>query len=250
VSFITGRTIAVRVPAGGGSPNLWRDPFNLGVGVQTMYCTDCHGSNTPTGTAVPVGGDLGNAWGPHGSNNDFLLKGPWTSETGNTGTENNLCFKCHEYAQYGDINTVATLPSGFKPIATQPVGCLAGIGFGGLARAQANLHLGHRQATGNFRCTYCHIAVPHGWKNKNFLANLNDVGLEVGLAPGTQVRNNTQARYYQGPYYNGSVLKVQTFRQSGQWTEFSCGSAGAPGNGITGMSWMNGFGGETCSNLP
>jgi hypothetical protein len=30
----------------------------------------------------------------------------------------------------------------------------------------------------------------------------------------------------------------------------SCGSAGPPGNGLTGINWMNGFASETCNNIP
>ena len=112
----------------------------------------------------------------------------------------------------------------------------------------------------NFRCNYCHIAIPHGWKNKNFLVNLNDVGPEIGLpAGGKQVRNKTNARYFRGPYYNGSVLKVVSFRQSGQWLHSACGSAGTPGNDWVGgnnndgnIPWMTfqGAGSEACNLLP
>lgn len=242
----TGRTIDVRRV---DSPNIWREPFNAGVGIQTMYCTDCHGSTTAPGTVVPDGGEQGNVWGPHGSNSDFLLKGPWDDQTGEN-KQDHLCFKCHNYDYYGKkfplgvIGDNQTLKSGF---ARNPNDAS---GFGCLNVQRVNLHTGHAQVVQNFRCTYCHIAVPHGWKNKNFLVNLNDVGLEAGLPPGTQMRNNTTARFYNGPYYNGSVLKVVNFRRSGEWTPQNCGSAGMPGNGARGISWMNGSGGETCSNLP
>jgi hypothetical protein len=93
------------------------------------------------------------------------------------------------------------------------------------------------------------VAVPHGWKNKAFLVNLNDVGPEGGLPPGTQVRNNTTAGYTNGPYYLNAMLKIRTFRPSGQWTETSCGSAGAPGNGQSGRDWMRDSS-ENCQNPP
>jgi len=246
----TGRTPAVR----GADANNWLEPFNLGVGIQTMYCTDCHGSATAPGSAIPNGGEQGSPWGPHGSNNDFLLKGPWSDQThgdvlfgfggASPGTTDALCFKCHDYNSYGKAVFGAFRPGGISGFrrATNVFGCA---GFQG-----ENLHSGHLQVVQNFRCTYCHISVPHGWKNKNFLVNLNDVGLEVGLAPGTQVRNNTSLRYYNGPYYNGSVLKVRNFARSGNWVPTNCGSAGPPGNGLAGINWMQGFGGETCSNLP
>jgi hypothetical protein len=106
------------------------------------------------------------------------------------------------------------------------------------------------------RCTYCHVSVPHGWKNKVFLANLNDVGREAGLPSGTQLRNGPVApasaapgRVYKFPYYNGAVLKVKNFARSGEWLATNCGSAGPPGNGIVGVSWMQ-TSGEACVNPP
>ncbi len=33
-----------------------------------------------------------------------------------------------------------------------------------------------------YRCTMCHTGTAHGWKNKDFLVNLNDVGPEVNKA--------------------------------------------------------------------
>lgn len=246
-----------------GSANLWRTPFNQpgGLGVQTMYCTDCHGSNTITAdptnpnttqdSLTPVGGVNGAVWGPHGSTNDFLLKGTWSASTGEQTAADGLCFKCHNYAYYGkkfppgSIAGSATLQSGF---ARNPS---AGVGAGCLNVQLINLHTGHAQIVNDFRCTFCHIAVPHGWKNKNFLANLNDIGPEGGfITAGNQVRNNITARYNNGPYYNGSVLKVRLFSKSGEWLDTNCGSAGPPGNGLKGRAWMIAGSTETCMNLP
>lgn len=248
----TGRTPAVR----GADGNAWRPPFNTAVGTQTMYCTDCHGSRTPGNTVVPLGGEHGYAWGPHGSDENFLLKGNWNDQTGeattNFGdeadTSNHLCFRCHDPKNYarGVLEPNAeVVRSGFRR-QIGGGGCLQFLG--------TNLHVGHAQVVNNFRCTYCHIAVPHGWKNKVFLANLNDVGLEAELPPGTQVRyqgfpQSGTGRYYQGPYYLGSVLKVRSFARSGEWLDVNCGSAGAPGNAIVGVNWMNNSG-EACVNLP
>lgn len=258
----TGRTEDVR---GIASPNIWRSPFNLGVGVQTMYCTDCHGNNTEPGTSAPTGGVDGNVWGPHGSENVFLLKGPWSDKTGSTdpangdgSREGDLCFKCHDYSQYGEVtaagggNAPNALDSGFKrlPIGS-PGSCIGSI-------VEKNAHVAHGWYLGTqpghqpMRCTYCHIAVPHGWKNKVFLANLNDVGPEGGQPHGTQVRNKVENRYYKYPYYNGAVLKVKSFARSGEWLDTNCGSVGFPGNGIVGSNWMRGSGGnsEACINPP
>ncbi|MCC6206735.1 MAG: hypothetical protein IT488_01075, partial [Gammaproteobacteria bacterium] len=248
----TGRTPAVRNASG----DDWRSPFNAAVGTQTMYCTDCHGSRTDGNTIVPVNGENGYPWGPHGSNENFLLKGGWDDQTGENTTNfaneadpnNDLCFRCHDPKQYARTAISPdpqVLPSGFRR-QVGGGGCLQFMGL--------NLHVGHASVVNNFRCTYCHVAIPHGWKNKVFLANLNDVGLEAALPAGTQVRYSGFApsgtgRYYQGPYYNGAALKVRKFARSGEWLDVNCGSAGAPGNGIAGVQWMNNSG-EACVNMP
>jgi hypothetical protein len=195
-----------------------------------MYCSDCHGSETATGTVVPTGGENGRTWGPHGSSRDFILKGPWDSSTGGGGTQSHLCFKCHSYTRYATRDGEG-IPSG----------------FGG--ERDSNLHAYHADKIGRLRCTWCHVAVPHGWKNKAFLVNLNDVGAEAGLPAGTQVRNNTTAAYTAAPYYLNALLKVRTFATSGNWQQNNCGSAGAPGNGESGRDWMRDSN-ENCENPP
>jgi predicted CXXCH cytochrome family protein len=226
----TGRTPAIRR----ASANNWLAPFNgaAAIGNQTMYCSDCHGSDTAPGTVIPAGGENGKPWGPHGSTNNFILKGNWSATTG-TGAPNDLCFKCHDYQTYAT--------GAFKD------GGAHQSGFGG--PESGNLHGFHADKIGRMRCTWCHVAVPHGWKNKAFLVNLNDVGPEAGLPAGTQVRNNTTAPFNQEPYYLNSVLKVRTFATSGTWRDTNCGSAGPPGNGIAGKDWMEDSN-ENCKNAP
>lgn len=227
----TGRTTGIR----NADRNNWLAPFNGAgnIGSQTMYCSDCHGSDTANGTIEPRGGEDGAPWGPHGSNNDFILKGQWSTQTGN-GQRDDLCFKCHSYTRYATEDGEG-IPSG----------------FGG--DRDENLHGWHADKIlgdgGAWRCSFCHVAIPHGWKNKAFLVNLNDVGPEVGEAPGTQVRNNTMQPYTNGPYYIGAVLKVRNFASSGNWVEDDCGSAGAPGNGEIGRDWMRDSN-EACGELP
>ncbi len=200
----TGRTAAVRSlnAARAFGPAMFNQPWQNGIGTQTMYCTDCHGNNTPgytagspgVGGSIPTDGDTGQPWGPHGSGNNFILKGPWDRCTGfaaadfggacmlgwdndtNTpditlgtgrevaatvgaGAESDLCFKCHNLAAYA--GTSATFTSGFANPSDTVL----------------NVHgVGQHSA---FRCGWCHAAVPHGWKNKSLLINLNDVGPEV-----------------------------------------------------------------------
>ena len=214
----TGRTHALRTTG----TTAWRAPWNAtaDMGAQTMYCSDCHGSNTAATDVVPIGGENGAPWGPHGSTNNFLLKGVWTPTT-STGTTNALCLKCHS----------PTSSSAFS---------------GG---GRGNLHAYHLDKIGRIQCMWCHTAVPHGWKNRSFLVNLNDVGAEGGLPPGTQVRNGTRAGYYNPPYYQNALLKIRTFGTSGSWGETNCGSAGAPGNGQSGRDWMRDSS-ESCTNPP
>ncbi|NOX75550.1 MAG: hypothetical protein GXP17_02830, partial [Gammaproteobacteria bacterium] len=255
----TGREPFVR----NADANNWISPFNNAVGTQTMYCSDCHGSDTAPGTADPdPGQENGPVWGPHGSTNNFLLKGPWSADrVGGTGETayaggptysggplsaqvdpvlDHLCFKCHDFNQYANPFPPVVQPSGFG--GNGPcLGC-------GLGNDSSNYHTFHALQVSNFRCNFCHVAVPHGWKNKAFLVNLNDVGSEAGFpGPGNQVRNGTldspvsqRAGYTQGPYYNRAVLKIASFARSGEWQDSNCGSAGSPGNGLTGIPWMMG----------
>lgn len=223
----TGRTGVIR----GNGTNIsarWRLPWSNSVGSQSMYCSDCHGTDTGATTVVPNGGEDGNPWGPHGSGNNFILKGTWNSLTGTGQQATGLCFKCHDYASYATDSGNRT-------------------GFYNSGRG--DLHSYHANKIGRMRCNWCHVAVPHGWKNKAFLVNLNDVGPEAGLAPGTQVRNNTTGAYNNGPYYLNAVLKIRSFARSGQWAETNCGSAGAPGNGQSGRDWMRDSN-ENCQNAP
>ncbi|HEU5176133.1 MAG TPA: hypothetical protein VFU24_01640, partial [Burkholderiales bacterium] len=223
----TGRTPALR---GGLPATNWRLPWRNAVGTQTMYCSDCHGSNVGSQTSVvPDGGENGSSWGPHGSSNNFLLKGQWNNATGTGQQATGLCFKCHDYAVYATRSDTRT-------------------GFW-LSDRNEDGHSFHADKIGRMGCNWCHTAVPHGWKNKALLVNLNDVGPEGGLAAGTQVRNNTTAAYNNGPYYLNAVLKIRNFRPSGQWTAASCGSAGAPGNGQSGRDWMRDSN-ENCQNPP
>jgi hypothetical protein len=221
----TGRTPGLRAAAA----NLWLAPFNSAIGTQTMYCSDCHGSATAAGTVVPTGGEDGNPWGPHGSTNDFILKGVWDNETG-TGRQNDLCFKCHAYNLYTDPNQ-RDLQSGFFNDPND--------------RDRGNLHAFHVDRIGRTECTWCHVAVPHGWKNRSLLVNLNDVGPEAGLAPGSEVPIASAGQAYtQEPYYLEAKLKIINFAPPGLWAESDCGSAS--GNPDVGGNWMK----DVCDNPP
>lgn len=210
----TGRTTSQR---NGANANAWLAPWNANVGNQTMYCTDCHGSNTAAGTITP---SAGQNWGPHGSTNTFLLKGQWDTSSG-SGQANTLCFKCHDSNRYANSNG-------------------SGTGFQGGGRG--DLHAYHMDKVGRMRCNWCHVAVPHGWKNKSLLVNLNDVGPEVGLAAGTERPNGA---YTNGPYYRNAILKIVNFRSNSDWNASDCGSRSNSGD--RGKEWMIT---STCSNPP
>ena len=210
----TGRTAAVR--GGANATARWVLPWsNAGAeGNQTMYCSDCHGSNVTAATGVvPDGGENGNAWGPHGSNNNFLLKGLWTTATGTGQQATGLCFKCHAYNAYATDSGTRT-------------------GFFDAGSGKGDLHSYHANKIGRMRCNWCHVAVTHGWKNKQFLVNLRDVGPEAGRVAGTVVA----PRFSQAPYYMNSMLTVTSFARSGAWTDGNC----------SGKDWMK----DNCSNPP
>jgi hypothetical protein len=216
VADVTGRTTAKRGMSGG---NPWLAPWNNQVGSNTMYCSDCHGSNTTSATSViPDNGDNGNPWGPHGSGNNFILKGVWGNMNG--GTANLLCFKCHQKANYTTRND-----TGRKS------------GFYDGSSGKGNLHNYHVDRIGKeLTCSWCHVAVPHGWKNKALLVNLNDVGEEAGQGAGTskEVSISGNADYYsKEPYYLNAKLKISSFAVSGNWADTNCGSRNKSGTGAT-----------------
>jgi cytochrome c553 len=222
----TGRSAADRTMT--ASPNMFLPPWNgANIGSQTMYCSDCHGRNTPTGTVEPP---ADTPWGPHGSENNFILKGTWGTDTG--ANESGICFRCHNRAGYAVLDNSGDA-AGWES------------GFGNDRAADTNLHAFHAEQLGRtLRCVWCHVAVPHGWKNKSLLVNLNDVGPEAGLAPGTEVSITANTAYTQGPYYLNAKLKVLNFAQAGTWEDTDCGSAS--GQGEQGKDWMR----NVCENPP
>ncbi|NMG44985.1 hypothetical protein GPA22_14755 [Aromatoleum toluvorans] len=227
VIWPTGRDVAERTRSGTSMDNF-RPPFrDANVGVQTMHCSDCHG-HTGSWTQGTTPSDPTNApnlaavQGPHGSSANFILKGVWDltvtpSATRDGNASGGICGRCHN----------PNANSGFDGSATEA---------------------SHSFTTKSSRpCMRCHIAVPHGWKNKAFLVNLECVGPEGGKGTGcTPVGNDTAGGTSTStetiaPYYNSAVLRIRTWQASGQWTETSCG---APSYG--GKDWMSDLSG--CQN--
>lgn len=229
----TGRSLAVRGGVNGSAGSgIFLPPWSNYVGSQTMYCSDCHGSATaaptPTsGTVIPLGNanpqsdaagsEDGSPWGPHGSRIPFVLKGSWDKTTG-TATDA-LCFRCHQYSCYGQSTSGASCQSAFSK---------AGGG---------NLHHDHVQKVANYHCSLCHVSVPHGWKNRNLVVDLNKVATpENGVSAEVEVNKTTGTGFTQGPYYNDAYNKIVTWPQPGNWAQSNCGSA----SGLQGNQWMSG----------
>jgi hypothetical protein len=187
----------------------WESPWDgsTDIGTQTMYCTDCHGAATSGNGDSGEGDEGGNNFGPHGSSNRFILKGDWSNST------NAICFKCHDSGFYN--STGGTSGSAFQ-------------GDSGSAT-----HGYHRERIGSLQCNWCHVAVPHGWKNRSFLVNLRDVGPEAGVNPGTEI-GNSSLPYTRGPYYMRAYLKINSFPSPGSWSENNC----------LGKNWMT----DNCVN--
>nr|WP_246481084.1 cytochrome c3 family protein [Motiliproteus sediminis] len=199
-----------------------------------MYCSDCHGTNTANGGSAPASGK---PWGPHGSENPFILKGPWEPGTAAPPSDT-LCFKCHNIG----YRTGSQGDSGFHDNDD----------FGS---KKGDLHAYHADkitpgnSTNVLRCNWCHVAVPHGWKNKAFLVNLNDVGPEceengVRLAVGTNRNpgNNGSAGFTCAPYYQNAYLRVVNWRRSGEWRPQDCGVNSNDND----VDWMK----NTCQDPP
>ena len=190
VMWPTGRTSTERTGNSGTDFSNIRAPFNTvaNIGYQTMHCSDCHGAD---GSWIQnTGPDTTKTQGPHGSNERFLLKGKWyAGTTTNTPSNPGFCGNCHN-------------PTG---------------GAGGFRNGDASHSFSDKSGR---PCNFCHIAVPHGWKNKAFLVNLNCVGTEAGLAPGCT--SAPSQVYWKAPYYVNARLRVTTWRASSAWTETSC----------------------------
>jgi predicted CXXCH cytochrome family protein len=200
VMFPTGRNAAERT---GGTFGNIRAPFADFPGTQTMHCSDCHGADGSWDTGI---GPNSNTQGPHGSNSDFLVKGVTWNPT--TATPNNagFCSNCHN-------PTVVRAQSGFD--------------------GNTEAHHQYEDKDGA-RCGYCHIAVPHGWKNKAFLVNLNCIQTNLQDASGgscTSVANgslDSNSGWTSGPYYVNAKLKITSWTESGNWGASNC----------NGVDWM------------
>jgi len=163
-------------------------PFDQGIGSQTMYCSDCHNNDTS------------GAKGPHGSANDNLLIAPYNVNTGDA-TPTDLCFSCHKFSAYANKDTPndASVTSNFS-----------GAGF-------ENLHIRHAAITNSgadpqpYTCSLCHVARPHGWKNRALLIDLSAGVADAVLDP---LYHTAQAR-----------LSIDNYSDPGAWVKMDCNSS-------------------------
>lgn len=174
-------TVAHTYPGGTESTPRTNDGRNMTfvngwTKTSKMTCTDCHASQSD---ADPRGA--------HGSNNAYLVRAPWTATTGKTGTNNDLCFKCHDWNTYGQGGTGSGSTTGFSSGSSN----------------YHTRHLGFSQVIG---CQSCHSAVPHGSKYKALLAPhaINGVAEPADA------------------YNANSVLNIITWNTSGNWSQSSC----------------------------
>jgi hypothetical protein len=211
VQWPTGRTPSER---GNASWNNLRRPYALAdTGILTMQCSDCHGSSqswTQGGSldATTGGPNLTQVQGPHGSDSPFLLKGKWDdsvtpSNASGGNSSGSICGRCHAPAD-------------------------ATSGFAGSSEASHGW-----EVKASRHCTFCHIAVPHGWKNKAFLVNLNCVQGEGGTGYTSTCTaaggSNATDEQTIAPYYYRAKLRITSWAKSGSWAKSNC----------VGESWMS-----------
>ncbi len=213
VVYPTGRDRAERGINATGTNVNFKAPFADNIGTQTMQCSDCHGGGTSY--TAGRGAERDEVQGPHGSNTKFLLKkaenvpsgnAAWTlnSFSSSSGTrlrshpnQLGLCGNCHQPKVNAD-----------------------GSAFYGNHVPDGNM--------GNESCGNCHIAVPHGWKNKQFLVNMNCVGPEVAGHSNTCTSYGGGQNAYEdpqtfAPYYVNAYLQVPTWAASRSWAYNNCG---------------------------
>ena len=194
----TGRTAA--------SANTFEAPFDVGVGSQTMYCSDCHGSDSAF-----------DGEGPHGSVHAKVLKSEYTTTTGQAATESHLCFDCHKWDQYANpLTSGAGLENSGFSCATA-ANCWQNDGATGTNAGASNsiytnnLHIAHASKDGGYACTQCHVSQPHGYQNKALLVT-------AGTEPAYEAAN--------------AQLQVDLWQSSGNWSRTLSG-AGANDNCAT-----------------
>ncbi len=124
-------------------------PWNTNVGNQTMYCSDCHGSDNE---------DTIDSKGPHGSSKKYMLKGQYKDWPENSATG--------QPWHIGDVLDA----NGYNLAVTGEIFCLNCHNIEAVAGNDA-INGAHRIKStmeslitpGTYvKCINCHVAVPHG----------------------------------------------------------------------------------------
>jgi len=134
-----------------------------------MHCSDCHSGNN-TGSEPE---------GPHGSSNAFLLRAPYGTTTGQSGTSGHLCFRCHEYNVYCATGTATGSATGFR-------------------QGTSNLHRDHGGWLGvDYTCQRCHPKITHGAQQGNLIVYAGQ-SVAGALATITSFTHSATHNYGQG----------------------------------------------------
>lgn len=183
------------------------DPWS-NAGQQTMYCSDCHASNSPVA-------------GPHGSNAKWMLAGvnkawPYTTfaRNGSNDTEvvpdpYNFTTSPGTFEIFRRLENTEALPLG--DLGTDNGLFCSNCHHVSQWTLQANnVHSPGQHARA--RCIDCHIRVPHGGKVSRLIAAVNDTTYTGHLPP----------RYTgSGTGYNGSggtIPAVKLYQKRANWS--------------------------------
>ena len=160
-----------------------------------MTCSDCHTNSNGT-----------QAQGPHGSAVAFVLVAPYDSTTGRSGTQNHLCFRCHDWEGYVNNN---------QECKNDP--CQFHTGFSvdtqtNQSKKEFNLHAFHNRK--GYSCRNCHLARPHGAQG-----GPNNITRAILLWQGS----STPAPYRQAGAKANEWLYIKTWQASpGNWNQNNC----------------------------
>ncbi len=120
------------------------------VGTQTMYCSDCHGNDTPVSTTE--------ADGPHGSNRRFMLKGSSTTPSAQYWPTNANGVL---WSLYDIKNNRNNWQTDLFCVNCHPI--YSGGSF------KNNVHSRGQHQGSSVKCITCHVVVPHGSKRSRLI---------------------------------------------------------------------------------
>ena len=91
---------AVAAPGRNTSSNIAQALVGGLTTASTISCSDCHNNEQTADATGPASNSSANPQGPHGSANDFMLRGNYWSDIGGPPSFNQahfqLCFRCHD----------------------------------------------------------------------------------------------------------------------------------------------------------